>query len=109
MIPKQIKKWVEAVEAEQMERLNELLADDVRVFNGSNTKMRHGHVILKMYLTGASRVSIRYTKVFCKGNLAILQFKFVINGVQMESTKRLYWDKQQKFTEIHIGYATEVN
>ena len=98
--------WHEVVESGEMQKLNEILHDDVVFFSPVVHTPQRGKRITTAYLAGANEVlnssEFRYESELIGDNHAVLEFVTEINGVQVNGVDLITWDDNNLITEFKV-------
>lgn len=106
MSKENIKKWHDLVENHDMQKLSDLLADDVVFHSPVVHTPQMGKAITFMYLSAAFNVlvndSFRYVNEFTSENGAVLEFNTVIDGITIDGIDMITFNSDGKISEFKV-------
>ena len=101
-----IDKWHKLLENKDINKLDELLDDDVVFYSPVVHKPQRGKELTKMYLTGAFFVLLSenfiYKKEVINDNVAVLEFEAVVDGIEVNGVDIISWNEEDKITEFKV-------
>ncbi|WP_440877357.1 hypothetical protein [Thalassotalea sp. PLHSN55] len=106
MIPITIKKWHEIVKTKDINLLDDILADDAKLYSPVVHTVQEGKAITKMYLYGAAMTianeSFNYVRQVYDDGFALLEFETEINGIFVNGVDMISWNQDNKITEFKV-------
>ena len=114
-----VKKWYEVMKSNDMDKLDELLAEDVVFYSPVVYTPQKGKDITKMYLMAAggvfgegakdevsdsnkSQSNFKYIKEIIGENSALLEFETEMDGVYVNGVDVISWNEEGKITEFKV-------
>ena len=101
-----VEKWHEIVISKDLEKLSELLSEDVVFYSPVVHTPQVGKKITQLYLTAALHViandTFRYVKKAIDGNETILEFEVEIEGVLVNGVDIITWTDQGKIIAFKV-------
>ena len=106
MIPKTIQKWHKVIETKNINMLDDILADDVKLYSPVVHTVQEGKQITKMYLLGAAMTlcndSFKYIREVYDDGFALLEFETVLNGIYVNGVDMISWNSDNKITDFKV-------
>lgn len=106
MIPEVIQQWHEVVETKNIGLLDDILADQAKLFSPVVHTVQEGKEITKMYLLGAAMTlgndSFKYVREVYDNRFALLEFETVLDGVFVNGVDMISWDSENKITDFKV-------
>ncbi len=98
--------WHELVQSRDVAKLDTLLADDV-IFHSPVVHMpQHGKAITRQYLGAALKVffneSFEYVRELGDDHQAILEFRVVIDGIEINGVDMIRWNDQGRIVDFKV-------
>ena len=114
-----VKKWYEVMKSNDMDKLDELLAEDVVFYSPVVYTPQKGKDITKMYLMAAggvfgegtieaesesnkSQSNFKYIKEIIGEKSALLEFESEIDGIYVNGVDLISWNEEEKITEFKV-------
>ena len=114
-----VKKWYEVMKSNDMDKLDELLAEDVVFYSPVVYTPQKGKDITKMYLMAAggvfgegakdetsdsnkSQSNFKYIKEIIGEKSALLEFESAMDGIYVNGVDVISWNKEEKITEFKV-------
>ena len=115
-----LEKWYSVIKSNDLNDLEDLLADDVVFYSPVVYTPQKGKEITKVYLIAAKKVfgeiktrdikplskdggtTFRYIKEIVNGNSALLEFETEVDGTYINGVDLISWDKRGKITEFKV-------
>ena len=114
-----VEKWFEVMKSNDMDKLDELLAEDVVFYSPVVYTPQKGKDITKMYLTAAggvfgegtkdamsdsneSKSNFKYIKEIIGEKSALLEFETEMDGVYVNGVDVISWNEEGKITEFKV-------
>ena len=114
-----VAKWYEVMKSNDMDKLDELLAEDVVFYSPVVYTPQKGKEITKMYLTAAggvfgegtkdamsdsneSKSNFKYIKEIIGEKSALLEFETEMDGVYVNGVDVISWNEEGKITEFKV-------
>tara|TARA_B100000029_G_scaffold514459_1_gene617401 strand:- start:2883 stop:3311 length:429 start_codon:yes stop_codon:yes gene_type:complete len=115
-----VEKWYEVMKSNNLDLLDNLLADDVIFYSPVVFTPQKGKEITKMYLMAAEGVfgsnqnqdrnesnedkssKFKYTKEIIGETSALLEFETEMEGIYINGVDILSWNKEEKITEFKV-------
>ena len=114
-----VKKWYEVMKSNDMDKLDELLAEDVVFYSPVVYTPQKGKDITKMYLMAAggvfgegakdeasdsneSKSNFKYIKEIIGEKSALLEFETEMDGVYVNGVDVISWNEEGKITEFKV-------
>ena len=114
-----VKKWYEVMKSNDMDKLDELLAEDVVFYSPVVYTPQKGKDITKMYLMAAggvfgegtkdevtdsnnSQSKFKYIKEIIGEKSALLEFETEMNGIYVNGVDVISWNEEEKITEFKV-------
>ena len=114
-----VKKWYEVMKSNDMDKLDELLAEDVVFYSPVVYTPQKGKDITKMYLMAAggvfgggakdeasdsnkSQSNFKYIKEIIGEKSALLEFETEMDGVYVNGVDVISWNEEGKITEFKV-------
>ena len=114
-----VEKWYEVMKSNDMDKLDELLAEDVVFYSPVVYTPQKGKDITKMYLTAAggvfgegtkdamsdsneSKSNFKYIKEIIGEKSALLEFETEMDGVYVNGVDVISWNEEGKITEFKV-------
>ena len=114
-----VEKWNEVMKANDMDKLDELLAEDVVFYSPVVYTPQKGKDITKMYLMAAggvfgegtkdevidsnnSQSKFKYIKEIIGEKSALLEFETEMNGIYVNGVDVISWNEEEKITEFKV-------
>ena len=114
-----VKKWYEVMKSNDMDKLDELLAEDVVFYSPVVYTPQKGKDINKMYLMAAggvfgegtkdevidsnnSQSKFKYIKEIIGEKPALLEFETEMNGIYVNGVDVISWNEEEKITEFKV-------
>ncbi|MFT6734323.1 MAG: hypothetical protein ACJAS9_002523 [Polaribacter sp.] len=106
MIPEIIQKWHTVVETKNVSLLDDILADDAKLYSPVVHTVQEGKQITKMYLMGAAMTlgndSFKYVREVYDSGFALLEFETVLNGILVNGVDMISWNLDNKITDFKV-------
>jgi len=106
MIPEIIQKWHTVVETKNINLLDEILADDAKLYSPVVHTVQEGKQITKMYLMGAAMTlgndSFKYVREVYDDGFALLEFETELNGIFVNGVDMISWNSDNKITDFKV-------
>lgn len=106
MSKENLKKWYDLVENHDMQKLSDLLADDVVFHSPVVHTPQEGKAITFMYLSAAFSVlmsdSFKYANEFLSDSGAVLEFNTVIDGIMIDGIDMITFNDEGKISEFKV-------
>jgi len=106
MIPEIIQKWHTAIKTKNINLLDEILADDAKLYSPVIHTVQEGKQITKMYLSGAlmtiANDSFKYVREVYDNGFALLEFETELNGIFVNGVDMISWNSDEKITEFKV-------
>ena len=104
--PKALQRWHACVTSRSPATLGELLADDAVFWSPVVYTPQRGKAIVELYLVAALQVlgneSFHYTKQLVQGNMAVLEFETVVDGITINGVDIITWNTDDQITEFKV-------
>jgi hypothetical protein len=103
--PAPLRAWHALVEAHDLARLDELLADDVEFRSPAVFAPQQGKALTTLYLSGALIVlgpSLRYVSEWYDDRGAVLEFEASLDGVYVQGVDLLRWNAEGKLVSFTV-------
>ena len=115
-----LEKWYSVIKSNDLNDLEDLLADDVVFYSPVVYTPQKGKEITKVYLIAAKKVfgeiktrdikplskdggtTFRYIKEIVNGNSALLEFETEVEGTYINGVDLISWDERGKITEFKV-------
>ena len=114
-----VEKWFEVMKSNDMDKLDELLAEDVVFYSPVVYTPQKGKDITKMYLMAAggvfgegtkdevidsnnSQSKFKYIKEIIGEKSALLEFESEMNGIYVNGVDVISWNEEEKITEFKV-------
>ena len=114
-----VEKWYEVMKSNDMDKLDELLAEDVVFYSPVVYTPQKGKDIAKMYLMAAggvfgeeakdevsdsnkSQSNFKYIKEIIGEKSALLEFETEMDGVYVNGVDVISWNEEGKITEFKV-------
>ena len=114
-----VEKWYEVMKFNDMDKLDELLAEDVVFYSPVVYTPQKGKDITKMYLMAAggvfgegtkdevidsnnSQSKFKYIKEIIGEKSALLEFESEMNGIYVNGVDVISWNEEEKITEFKV-------
>ena len=115
-----LEKWYSAIKSDDLNDLNDLLAEDVVFYSPVVYTPQKGKEITKLYLIAAKAVfggiktkkiksaienedlGFQYIKEIVDENSALLEFETIVNGTYINGVDLISWDETEKITEFKV-------
>ena len=114
-----VEKWYEVMKSNDMNKLDELLAEDVVFYSPVVYTPQKGKDITKMYLMAAggvfgegtkdevtdsnnSQSKFKYIKEIIGEKSALLEFETEMNGIYVNGVDVISWNEEEKITEFKV-------
>ena len=114
-----VEKWFEVMKSNDMDKLDELLAEDVVFYSPVVYTPQKGKDITKMYLMAAggvfgegtkdevtdsnnSQSKFKYIKEIIGEKSALLEFETEMNGIYVNGVDVISWNEEGKITEFKV-------
>ena len=114
-----VQKWYEVMKSRDMDKLDELLADDVVFYSPVVYTPQKGKDITKMYLMAAggvfgegtknevsdsnkSKSNFKYIKEIIGKKSALLEFESEMDGIYVNGVDVISWNEEGKITEFKV-------
>ena len=114
-----VEKWYEVMKSNDMDKLDELLAEDVVFYSPVVYTPQKGKDITKMYLMAAggvfgeetkdevsdskkSQSNFKYIKEIIGEKSALLEFETEMDGVYVNGVDVISWNEEGKITEFKV-------
>ena len=114
-----VEKWYEVMKSNDMDKLDELLAEDVIFYSPVVYTPQKGKDITKMYLMAAGGVfgertnkevsdsnknqsNFRYIKEIIGEKSALLEFESEMEGIYVNGVDVISWNEEEKITEFKV-------
>ena len=114
-----VKKWYEVMKSNDMDKLDELLAEDVVFYSPVVYTPQRGKDITKMYLMAAggvfgegakdevsdsnkSQSNFKYIKEIIGEKSALLEFESEMDGIYVNGVDVISWNEEGKITEFKV-------
>jgi len=101
-----VKRWHAMLEARDISRLDDLLADDVVFHSPVVHTPQRGKAITTLYLTAAYQVlfgsGFRYVREVIGDSDAILEFVSVIDGIHVNGVDMMHWNAEGKIDDFKV-------
>ena len=114
-----VEKWFEVMKSNDMDKLDELLAEDVVFYSPVVYTPQKGKDITKMYLMAAggvfgegtkdevtdsnnSQSKFKYIKEIIGEKSALLDFETEMNGIYVNGVDLISWNEEEKITEFKV-------
>ena len=114
-----VEKWYEVMKSNDMDKLDELLAEDVVFYSPVVYTPQKGKDITKMYLMAAggvfgegtkdeasdsnsSQSNFKYIKEIIGEESALLEFETEMDGVYVNGVDVISWNEEGKITEFKV-------
>lgn len=106
MIPEIMKKWHAMVDTRNVDSLDEMLADDIKLYSPVVHTVLEGSDIAKMYLSGAALVlcndHFKYIREVYDDGFALLEFETELDGIVVNGVDMISWNSDNKITEFKV-------
>ncbi len=106
MIPKLIQQWHTVVETKNVDLLDDILADDAKLYSPVVHTVQEGKQITKMYLMGAAMTlgndSFKYVREVYDDGFALLEFETELNGIFVNGIDMISWNSENKITDFKV-------
>ena len=114
-----VEKWYEVMKSNDMDKLDELLAEDVVFYSPVVYTPQKGKDITKMYLMAAggvfgevtkdamsdsneSKSNFKYIKEIIGEKSALLEFESEMDGIYVNGVDVISWNEEEKITEFKV-------
>ena len=114
-----VEKWYEVMKSNDMDKLDDLLAEDVVFYSPVVYTPQKGKDITKMYLTAAggvfgegtkdamsdsneSKSNFKYIKEIIGEKSALLEFESEMDGIYVNGVDVISWNEEEKITEFKV-------
>ena len=114
-----VEKWYEVMKSNDMDKLDELLAEDVVFYSPVVYTPQKGKDITKMYLMAAggvfgegakdevsdsnkSQSNFKYIKEIIGKKSALLEFESEMDGIYVNGVDVISWNEEEKITEFKV-------
>ena len=114
-----VEKWYEVMKSNDMDKLDELLAEDVVFYSPVVYTPQKGKDITKMYLMAAggvfgegtkdamsdsneSKSNFKYIKEIIGEKSALLEFEYEMDGIYVNGVDVISWNEEEKITEFKV-------
>ena len=114
-----VEKWYEVMKSNDMDKLDELLAEDVVFYSPVVYTPQKGKDVTKMYLMAAggvfgegtkdevtdsnnSQSKFKYIKEIIGEKSALLEFETEMNGIYVNGVDVISWNEEEKITEFKV-------
>lgn len=106
MVRENLARWHEAIETQNTKLLSDLLADDIVFFSPVVHKPQKGKAISFLYLSAAFTVlagdDFEYTGEYFSEIAAVLEFRTIIDGIEINGVDMITWDTEGKISEFKV-------
>ena len=106
MIPETIQKWHKVVESKNIHLLDDILADNAKLYSPVVHTVQEGKEITKLYLMGAAMTlgndSFKYVREVYDNGFALLEFETVLNGIFVNGVDMISWNSDNKITDFKV-------
>jgi len=106
MIPEIMQKWHKVVETKNINLLDDMLADNAKLYSPVVHTVQEGKEITRMYLAGAAMVlandSFKYVREVYDNDFALLEFETVLNGIFVNGVDMISWNSENKITDFKV-------
>jgi len=106
MIPETIQKWHKVVETKNIHLLDDILADNAKLYSPVVHTVQEGKEITKLYLMGAAMTlgndSFKYVREVYDDGFALLEFETVLNGIFVNGVDMISWNSDNKITDFKV-------
>ncbi len=106
MIPEIMQKWHKAVETRNFDLLDDILADDAKLYSPVVHTVQEGKQITKMYLIGAlmtlANDSFKYVREVYDDGFALLEFETELDGILVNGVDMISWNSDNKITDFKV-------
>lgn len=104
--PRAVEQWHALLEAQDLSRLDDLLADDVVFHSPIVHTPQRGKALTTLYLTGAYNVllgaNFRYSREVVSDTDAVLEFHAEIDGVHINGVDMFHWNSDGKIDDFKV-------
>lgn len=104
--PPVIERWLEMIESGQMERLDDLLAEDAVFSSPAVFTPQRGRALTAAYLRAAehmfSGTDFHYVEKWYGDRSAVLHFAAEVNGLSVEGIDMIHWNEDGKITSFKV-------
>tara|TARA_B110000091_G_scaffold74587_1_gene82198 strand:+ start:1853 stop:2248 length:396 start_codon:yes stop_codon:yes gene_type:complete len=106
MIPETIQKWHTVVKTKNIHLLDDILADNAKLYSPVVHTVQEGKEITKLYLMGAAMTlgndSFKYVREVYDNGFALLEFETVLNGIFVNGVDMISWNSDNKITDFKV-------
>lgn len=106
MIPSVMQKWHKIAEHKDIRVLDDILADDAKMYSPVVHTVQEGKDITKMYLAGAIMTlcndSFKYVREVYEDNFALLEFETELDGIHVNGVDMITWNDEDKITDFKV-------
>jgi len=106
MIPEIMQTWHKIVETKNINLLDDILADNAKLYSPVVHTVQEGKKITTMYLAGAVMVlgndSFKYVREVYDNGFALLEFETVLNGIYVNGVDMISWNSGNKITDFKV-------
>lgn len=104
--PPVIERWLEMIESGQMQRLDDLLAEDAVFYSPAVFTPQRGRALTAAYLRAAehmfSGTGFHYVEKWYGDRSAVLHFAAEVNGLSVEGIDMIHWNGDGEITTFKV-------
>jgi hypothetical protein len=104
--PPLIEQWLHMIESGQMNRLEDLLAEDAVFYSPAVFTPQHGRALTAAYLRAAehmfSGTGFHYVEKWYGDRSAVLHFAAEVNGLSVEGIDMIHWNEDDQITSFKV-------
>ena len=102
----QVKEWHEIVENRDVNKLSEILSEEVVFYSPILFKPQQGKALTTMYLTGAMHVllngSFKYINEVHSDSYSVFEFEAVVDQIKINGVDIISWDNKGKINQFKV-------
>ena len=106
MVATAMQKWHELMDTQNIDLLDELLAEDVVFYSPVVHTPQRGKAITKLYLSGAAATlggdTFKYVRKVYDDGFALLEFETEMDGILVNGVDMISWDENNQITEFKV-------
>ncbi|QIX27792.1 nuclear transport factor 2 family protein [Nocardioides sp. JQ2195] len=98
-------RWHELVESKDTSGLRDMIAEDAVFHSPAVHAPQEGRDLVHLYLTGAINIlgpELSYVDEWTREDDAILEFRTVVDGLDVSGIDRITWDDDGRITEFTV-------
>lgn len=105
-VPPVIQRWLHMIEAGDIDRLEEMLAEDAVFYSPAVFTPQRGRALAAGYLRAAehmfSSTDFHYVQMWFSANSAVLEFAADLDGISVEGIDMIGWNDDDEITSFKV-------